>query len=282
MDHTNIIADSGSTKTDWMVVRGETVIRSVSTKGMNPYFQSYDEIRDEIERVLMPEIKDLPVDTVYFYGAGCVFGKAGTMWRALSSCMPFPEIHVYSDLLAAAHSTCGHKAGIACIIGTGSNSCFYDGHEIVKNIPPLGFILGDEGSGAMLGRMLVGDVLKGIISKPLQDAFFERFRMTQADILDQVYQKPFPNRFLASLSPFLHDHSDEPEIRRIIAGGFHSFLTRNVMQYDYEEYPVNFVGSIARHYEAILRETAAAIGLRTGEIAESPAKGLIGYYNNAR
>jgi N-acetylglucosamine kinase-like BadF-type ATPase len=281
MDHAVLIADSGSTKTDWLLVRGGSLIRSTSAKGLNPYFQSCEEIRNEMERLLTSEMmKDMTVDAVYFYGAGCVFDRADVVRSALSSCLSCAEIHVYSDLLAAAHSTCGRRAGIACIMGTGSNSCFYDGHAIVKNIPPLGFILGDEGSGAMLGRMLASDVLKGIISAPLRDAFFERFRMTQADILDQVYQKPCPNRFLASLSPFLHDHSEEPEIRRIVSDAFRSFLTRNVMRYDCENYPVNFVGSIAARYEAILRETASALGLpRVGEIAESPAGGLIRYYN---
>lgn len=279
MAHTNLIADSGSTKTDWLVVREGAVVRSMYTKGMNPYFQSYEEIQKEIETVLAPEIKDLSVDAVHFYGAGCVFDKADIMWKAISSCIS-SEIHIYSDLLAAAHSTCGHEAGIACIIGTGSNSCFYDGREIKKNISPLGFILGDEGGGAMLGRILVSDVLKGILSKPLQDAFFERFRMTHADILDRVYKKPFPNRFLASLSPFLHEHLNEPEIRQIVINGFNSFLTRNVMQYDYEEYCVNFVGSVAYHYEGILRETVEAAGICVGKIMKNPVEGLIDYYNN--
>lgn len=279
MAHTNLIADSGSTKTDWLVVRGGAVIRSMCTKGMNPYFQSYEEIQMEIETVLAPEIKDLSVDAVYFYGAGCVFDKADIMWKAISSCIP-SEIYVYSDLLAAAHSTCGHEAGIACIIGTGSNSCFYDGRKIKKNISPLGFILGDEGGGAMLGRILASDVLKGILSKPLQDAFFERFRMTHAEILDRVYKKPFPNRFLASLSPFLHEHLDEPEIRQIVINSFNSFLTRNVMQYDYKEYRANFVGSVAYHYEGILRETSEAAGIHVGKIIKNPIEGLIDYYNN--
>jgi N-acetylglucosamine kinase-like BadF-type ATPase len=183
-------------------------------------------------------------------------------------------------LLAVAHSTCGHEAGIACIIGTGSNSCFYDGREIVRNISPLGFILGDEGGGATLGRILVSDVLKGILSKPLQDAFFERFGLTQADILDHVYKKPFPNRFLASLSPFLYDHLDEPEIRLIVANSFNSFLTRNVMQYDYTEYAANFAGSVACHYQEILRETAETVGVRVGKITKNPIRGLVDFYNS--
>jgi N-acetylglucosamine kinase-like BadF-type ATPase len=249
---------------------------------MNPYFQSYDEIRREIETALSPEMKGLAIDAVYFYGAGCVFEKAEAMRKAISYAIPSAEIRVYSDLLAAAHGTCGHQAGIACILGTGSNSCFYDGREIVKNVSPAGFILGDEGSGAMLGRMLASDVLKGILSVRLRDAFFERFRITEAEILDHVYRKPFPNRFLAGLSPFVHDHQDEPEVRQIVIRSFHSFLTRNVMQYDCRKYAVNFVGSVAYCYEEILRETASAAGIRTGRIVKSPVSGLVEYYNHLK
>ena len=279
MTCTNLIADSGSTKTDWLVVRGGTVVRSVCTKGMNPYFQSYEEIQKEIETALAPEIKGVSVDAVYFYGAGCVFDQADVVRRAISSRVPSPSIRICSDLLAAAHSTCGHEAGIACILGTGSNSCFYDGRRIVANIPPLGFILGDEGGGAMLGRILVSDVLKGVLSKPLRDAFFERFRMTQADILDRVYKGPFPNRFLASLSPFLHERLDEPEIRRIVADSFKSFLSRNVMRYEYRKYAVNFVGSVAYYYGEILREAVEMLGIRAGKIMKNPLEGLVDYYH---
>jgi N-acetylglucosamine kinase-like BadF-type ATPase len=277
-----LIADSGSTKTDWVVVRGGEVVRSVCTKGMNPYFQSCDEIRREVETTLSPEIEDLAVDVVCFYGAGCVFDGVGAMRKAISCAIPSAEIHVYSDLLAAAHSTCGHQAGIACILGTGSNSCFYDGREIVKNVSPAGFILGDEGSGAMLGRMLASDVLKGILSGRLRDAFFERFRITEAEILDRVYRKPFPNRFLAGLSPFLHDHQEEPEVRQIAIRSFYSFLTRNVMQYEWRKYAANFVGSVAYCYQAILREAAAMAGIRIGRIVKSPVNGLVEYYNSLK
>jgi N-acetylglucosamine kinase-like BadF-type ATPase len=288
MTYTNLIADSGTTKTDWLIVRRGAVVDSIRTKGMNPYFQSYEEICGEIRDVLLPEIKagfvndgtadGTSVDTICFYGAGCVFDRAEMMREALSACISAREIHIYSDLLAAAHSTCGREAGIACILGTGSNSCFYDGEKIVKNIPPLGYILGDEGGGVMLGRTLVSDVLKEILPLSLRNTFFERFHITQADILEQVYGKPLPNRFLAGFSPFLQEHRDEPEIRRILVDGFNSFFTRNVKQYDYKKYAVNFVGSIAYHYEEILRETAESAGIRVGEIIKNPMKGLADYY----
>ena len=277
-----LIADSGTTKTDWCVVENGAPISSICTKGMNPYFQSFEDMRDEIERVLVPQLDGISVDEVYFYGAGCVFDRVEIVRAAISSCMKNPDINVYSDLLAAAHSTCGNEAGIACIIGTGSNSCFYDGETIVRNIPPLGFILGDEGGGATLGRLLVGDILKEILPEYIKNAFFERFKLTQEDILDCTYRRPFPNRFLASLSPFLSEHIAVREMHAIVFNSFVSFLARNVMQYDYENYAANFVGSVAYHYKEVLMEAAEAVKVRVGRISKSPMSGLIDYYNMER
>ena len=274
-----LIADSGTTKTDWSIVEDGSLLNTVCTKGMNPYFQTREEIKEEIGNILIPQINGVSVDAVYFYGAGCVFDKADVMHDAISSCIKASEINIYSDLLAAVHSTCGREAGIACIIGTGSNSCFYDGQKIEKNVPPLGYVLGDEGSGAMLGRLLVGDVLKEILPGYLRSAFFERFKLTQADILDCVYKRPFPNRFLASLSPFLYENIDAPEIRVIVVNSFLSFLRRNVMQYDYKRYTANFVGSVAYYYKDLLLETAETLKVRVGKISKSPMNGLIDYHN---
>ena len=308
MAHIILIADSGTTKTDWSIINDGHHVDTIRTKGMNPYFQAFREIREEIEEVLIPEIyasfkkyaysqidgisesddlsmefeievNNISVDAVYFYGAGCVFDKADIIRDAISNCMKDAEINVYSDLLAAAHSTCGHEAGIACIMGTGSNSCFYDGQSIVKNVPPLGYILGDEGGGVTLGRLLVSDVMKGILPKILRDKFFEYFKLTQADILDNVYKRPFPNRFLAGLSPFLSDHIYLPEIRAIVVNSFISFFNRNVVQYDYEKYDVNFVGSIAYYYKDILMEVAEKLNVRIGKIFISPMRGLVEYHN---
>ena len=270
-----LIADSGSTKTDWGVVKDGTLVSLICTKGLNPYFLSFEEIRDEIEKVLVPQLMGVSVDKVCFYGAGCVFDNVDTVHNAISSCMKTSDINVYSDLLAAAHSTCGSEAGIACIMGTGSNSCFYDGQEIVKNIPPLGFILGDEGGGATLGRLLISDILKEILPQHIIDAFFEKYNITQAEILDRVYKQPFPNRFLAGFSPFLSEHIDVPEIRAIILKNFVSFFTRNVMHYDYRNYAVNFVGSVAYHYRDVLEEAAKATDIRIGKILKKPMDGLI-------
>ena len=280
MTNTKLIADSGTTKTDWIVLKEDQALQTIRTKGLNPYFQSYESIREELEQTLLPQLKESDIDAVYFYGAGCVFDKVDLMCEAIATALSPQEINVYTDLLAAAHSTCGDEACIACILGTGSNSCFYDGKEIVKNIPPLGYILGDEGGAAMMGRMLASDVLKEILPKPLRDAFYERFQLTQADILEHVYRKPYPNRFLASLSPFLQEHKDTPEIHQLITNSFTSFLSRNVMQYDYRKYPAHFVGSIAHYYKEILTETASTLGVHVGKITQAPIEGLVEYYKN--
>jgi len=297
-----LIADSGTTKTDWSVVNDYLLAGSIQTKGMNPYFQSCEEIMEEIRTVLIPQLKILltdntskegdnycvnsisrvdgiSVDEVYFYGAGCVFDKVDIMRDSISSCIKNSEIHVYSDLLAAAHSTCGLEAGIACIMGTGSNSCFYDGQQIIKNVPPLGFILGDEGGGATLGRLLVSDILKEMMPKYLRDAFFERYKLTQAEILNNVYKLPFPNRFLASFSPFLYEFIDVPEIKEIVFKSFISFIKRNVMQYDYEKYTANFVGSVAYHFKDVLVEATETQKVRVGRIFKSPMSELVNYHN---
>lgn len=181
-------------------------------------------------------------------------------------------------MLAAARGLCGHEAGIACVLGTGSNSCYYDGKEIVNNISPLGFILGDEGSGAVLGKLLVGDMLKNQLPAALKEEFMKQFDLTAAEIIDRVYRQPFPNRFLASLSPFMVQHLEEPAIHSLVLNSFIAFLRRNVMQYDYRKYPVHFIGSIAYCYKNILQEAAAETGISLGKILRSPMEGLIQYH----
>ena len=181
-------------------------------------------------------------------------------------------------MLAAARSVCGHEAGIACILGTGSNSCFYNGKEIEANVSPLGFILGDEGSGAVLGKLFIGDLLKNQLPAGLKEKFLERYQLTPADIIDRVYRKPFPNRFLATLSPFISEHITIPEVRQLVKQSFKAFLVRNVMQYDYQHYAVGFNGSVAWYYRDILEEALSETGLKMGIIIKAPMEGLLKYH----
>lgn len=274
-----LIADSGSTKTDWcMVENGETILR-FKTKGINPFFQTEGEIQKEIETGLLPGLNGIQPAAIYFYGAGCAFPEKNEMIRrAINRYLP-ASVEVGSDLLAAARALCGNRPGIACILGTGSNSCQYDGKEILKSISPLGFILGDEGSGAVLGKLLIGDVLKDQLPAALKEQFLAEYALTPALIMDRVYRQPFPNRFLAGFSPFISAHLDEPAIWELATRSFMAFFTRNVMQYDYLELPVHFVGSVAWHYQIMLKDIAFNLGIRPGTIIQSPMDGLIAYHS---
>ena len=277
-----LIADSGSTKTDWCVVENGQPIQQISTKGINPFFQSEEEISNEIATSLLPQLKTNALDAVYFYGAGCGFpDKIAMIHRAITKHLQIKrEVEVNTDMLAVAHGLCQHEAGIACIMGTGSNSCYYDGKQIVSNVSPLGFILGDEGSGAVLGKLLVGDILKNQMTPELKEKFLKQFSLTPADIIDRVYRKPFPNRFLASLSPFLAQNIDEPCIHALVLGSFKSFLKRNVMQYEnFRNSKVHFIGSVAFYYKTILAEAAQEMNIQLGTIIKSPMEGLIKYHS---
>ncbi len=277
-----LIADSGSTKTDWCVVENGQPIQQISTKGINPFFQSEEEISNEIATSLLPQLKTNALDAVYFYGAGCGFpDKIAMVHRAITKHLQIKrEVEVNTDMLAVAHGLCQHEAGIACIMGTGSNSCYYDGKQIVSNVSPLGFILGDEGSGAVLGKLLVGDILKNQMTPELKEKFLKQFGLTPADIIDHVYRKPFPNRFLASLSPFLAQNIDEPCIHALVLGSFKSFLKRNVMQYEnFRNSKVHFIGSVAFYYKTILAEAAQEMNIQLGTIIKSPMEGLIKHHS---
>ena len=275
---TILIADGGSTKTDWTIVAGNQEIDRIKTRGINPFFQTEEEISAEIRDNLIPRIKKYDsIEAVYFYGAGCAFPEK-ILRRSVTHYLPVP-VEVGSDLLAAARALCGHSPGIACILGTGSNSCLYDGKDIVNNISPLGFILGDEGSGAVLGKLLVGDVLKNQLPVALQEVFFAESGLTPAIIMEKVYKQPFPNRFLASLSPFLLRHIEEPAIYNLVSNSFRAFFARNVMQYDCRDHPVHLIGSIAWYYQAILKDVAREFGLRLGTIVQSPVQGLVRYHS---
>lgn len=275
-----LIADSGSTKTDWCVVEQGQLVRQIFTKGTNPFFQSEEEISNEIATALLPQLGSTAFEEVHFYGAGCAFpDKIESVRRAIASHLEVSEeIEVSTDMLAAARGLCGHRPGIACIMGTGSNSCYYDGKEIVSNVSPLGFILGDEGSGAVLGKLLVGNLLKNQMPAGMKEKFLKQFDLTPADIIDRVYRQPFPNRFLASLSPFLAQNIDVPAVRELVLNSFKAFLKRNVMQYDYEHAPVHFIGSVAFHYKEVLAQAAEEMGVRLGTILKSPMEGLIRYH----
>jgi N-acetylglucosamine kinase-like BadF-type ATPase len=227
----------------------------------------------------MPQLDGYEPERIFFYGAGCAYPEAISRMRgALESLFNTRNIEINSDLLAAARALCGHEEGIACILGTGSNSCYYNGKEIVDNIPPLGFILGDEGSGATLGKQLVNGCLKRQFSQEICTKFLEQYNLDMAKILEKVYREPMPGRFLASLAPFLLENRKNPEIHNMLVKSFVAFFQHNSMAYRKSWLPIHFVGGIAVAFQDEVKVAAESLGLSIGKILESPMNGLIEFH----
>lgn len=274
-----LISDSGSTKTDWVLLEGNAVLLRVKTQGFNPTQQSCEDIADVLAKELKPQLDGREPDEIFFYGAGCAYEEADSrMRKALETLFVTRKIEINSDLLAAARALCGREEGIACILGTGSNSCYYNGREIVDNIPPLGFILGDEGSGATLGRQLVNGCLKRQFSGEICTRFFEQYNLDVAKILEKVYREPMPGRFLASLAPFLYENRRNPQIHKMLVENFVIFFKHNSMAYRRSWLPIHFVGGIATSFQEEVKVAAESLGLSIGNIVESPMKGLIEFH----
>ncbi len=274
-----LLADGGSTKVDWRLVEGTKEIKQISTKGANPFFRSREDISEEIKKVINPVLNGHTIDSVHFFGAGCASPEKNKIVRdAIADNIKTSHIEVNSDLVAAAKGLCGTKKGIACILGTGSNSCFYDGEEIVENVSPLGYVLGDEGSGAVLGRLFLGACLKNQLTKGLKEKFLKEFHLTPATILDMVYRQPLANRFLASLSPFLIENIHDKTVYDLVYNAFKDFFVKNVMQYDYKNNDVHFTGSVAYYYKDLVRKVGTDLNIKVGIISQSPMEGLIRYY----
>ncbi len=271
-----LIADSGSTKTEWCVSCDGEVIWRMTTQGINPFHQSAEEITDIVQDMAGQLPDKGTVRHIEFYGAGCALPeKKGIVARVLQNVLSeCTHVYVSSDLEGAARSVCQGKPGIACILGTGSNSCQFDGERIVANTPCLGYILGDEGSGAVLGRTLVGDCLKGQLPPHLCQAFFAECGLDQATLLERVYCQPLANRFLAGLTPFLSRHRAEPSVHTLLVNEFTRFFRRNVLAYD-TSLPVHFVGSVAYHFSEEVAEAARSLGLTMGRIVKAPMDGLV-------
>lgn len=274
-----LIADSGSTKTKWCIADEKNTYKTFLTSGINPYYQSAEEIENDFLLSLKPELGAFSVDKCFYYGAGCnTDANKAIISKAIQMILPEIEVEVYTDLMGAARALFLDQPGIACILGTGSNSCYYDGVEIRENVSPLGFILGDEGSGAVLGRLLVGDCLKNQLPEWLRDKFLDEYELTPALIMDQVYRKSFPNRFLAKFAPFMAEHLDEPIIFNQVYDSFDAFISRNVLQYNLEELLVGFSGSVAENFKDVLEIVAAERDIKLGPVFADPMPGLIEYH----
>ena len=274
-----LVADSGSTKTDWLLLDEEYGNSEFHTTGINPVRDSSSIITNVLMDELVPYIPSAcEVSKVHFYGAGCMDPYRSELIKILKDIFPNAEITAESDLLGAARALCGKDPGIVCILGTGSNSGLYDGKHIINNISPLGFILGDEGSGAVLGRTLIGNLIKGDMPSGLLEDFLDFFHLTIPEIIDKVYRKPCPNLFLASLVPFIQHHREIPQIHDMLVSSFRQFITRNVCHYGHREMPVNFVGSIAHTFKRELSESIEAEGLILGEIIQHPIQNMAKFH----
>ena len=274
-----LIAESGSTRTEWALVEDNHLVQRVFTEGLNPFFQTRREISRSVRLGLPESFFKKKLDQVYYYGAGCSsYEKKNILGASLVAQFKTP-IQVESDLLAAARGLFKCEAGIACILGTGSNSCFYDGKIIVKNVKAAGYILGDEGSGAVLGKLFLADLLKGLAPKELANEFHEKFRISVNDVMESVYNLPFPNRFLGTIAYFLGDYMDNEYVYNLLTNNLRSFFNRNVCKYDYINYPIRFVGSLAYAYPDILQEVAQEFGVEIDVIEETPMNGLIEFHS---
>jgi len=276
-----LIADGGSTKSAWTLLKSDgTVSGRLVTAGINPVHAADKSLYDAMANV-KPLLGDIVPDKIFYYGAGCMPHLSGRVKEAIAATTgtATSEIDVESDLLGAARALLVHKPGIVCILGTGSNSALYDGEKITSNIPALGYILGDEGSGAVLGRRLVGDVLKQVFPPVLCKAFFHETGLTTAEIIDRVYRRPEPNSFLASLVPFLSRHIERPHVRHLVTRELLEFMSRNVARYPgYEKKEIACCGSIAANFTPQLHRAAYVAGCTISRIEASPMDGLIAYH----
>lgn len=272
-----LTADGGSTKCDWAVVDDKSV-RYLSTCGLNPFACDDGTIARILDCELMPGVDAARIEAVYFYGAGCIFDGAERIARALGGRFVRARIEVESDMAGAARALYGNRSGIVAILGTGSNSCLYDGRRIVSNVPPLGYILGDEGSGANIGRTVVADILKGLAGDNVREMLYEECQTSYARIIEHVYRQPEANRYLAGFARFAARHLDLPPIRSAVERSFDSFIGRNLMQYPVGEYPIGFVGSVAHFFREPLERALARRSLRPQAILHRPIGALAQYH----
>lgn len=271
-----IIADAGSTKISWAIQKSPTEWFIIRTSGINPLTAPDDMIACRLADELLPAIEHQIPSEIIYYGAGCIPTVTGRMARLLSDATGCKNVTVASDMLGAARSLCGHRPGIACILGTGSNSCYYDGHDIADSVPPLGYILGDEGSGAVLGRRFISDLLKRQLPEEIKQQFEKRFGLSASDIIDRTYRQPEANKFLASFVPFIKEFACVSEINRLVTDEFTLFLKRNIAAYP--NLPVNFTGSIAANFKEQLTQALQSCGMTLGKIEPNPINGMIDFH----
>lgn len=279
-ENIKVIAESSSTRTEWALVQGDTIIGHAYTEGLNPFFQTRREISHIIRLGLPAEFFKRRWSHVYYYGAGCSSPEKNKIVESSLVAQFKTPVSVDSDLVGATRGLLVHEPGLACILGTGSNSCLYDGKEIVQRVRSGGYILGDEGSGAAMGRLFVGDILKGLAPVDLRDKFVEEFGVTADMVMDEVYNNPHANRNLRNYSFFLADHLDDEYVYNLVYNEFVRFFERTILQYDYKSYPLCFVGSVACKYSEVLLSVAGRYGANIKKIVRASMPGLVAFHAN--
>jgi glucosamine kinase len=277
-----LIADSGATKAEWCLVNNGKK-KTIFTQGISPYFLPTDAIISLLRTELLPKVKTDP-DVIYYYGTGCANKEnAKSVQKALKTVFPGAKIQVNTDLMAAARAVCGNEKGIACILGTGSNSCYYNGRTIVKNSPGLGYVLGDEGSGAYLGKKVIQYYLYNTFDEDLRARFDAKFVTNTVEILDSVYKQPLPNRYLAGYTMFLAENRGHYMIENIIEDGLNDFYFQHLCKYaEVWKYPVSFVGSVADGFKDVLLQLCNSYEFDMGKILKNPMQGLVQYHQQKK
>jgi len=274
-----LIADSGATKAEWCLIKNGKK-QTLFTQGISPYFLSQEQISALVQSELADKLKNRDIDQLFYYGTGCSNpGNAALVKKALLKVFPTANVSVNTDLMAAARAVCGHEKGIACILGTGSNSCYFNGRKIIKNSPGLGYVLGDEASGAYLGKKVLQYYLYNTFDEDLRARFDARFVTTAAEILDNVYKKPLPNRYLATFTLFLAENRGHYMIENIIEDGLNDFFFQHLCKYaEIWKYPVSFVGSVADGFSDVIKDLCRSYEFQLGTIMKNPMEGLVRYH----
>jgi glucosamine kinase len=276
----SLIADSGATKAEWVLINdGEK--KTLFTQGISPYFLNTEQVADLVQNELAKKLKNVIVEDIHYYGTGCANPEnAKSIKKALHKVFPQANCNVNTDLMAAARAVCGHEKGIACILGTGSNSCYYNGKSIVKNSPGIGYVLGDEGSGAYLGKKVIQYYLYNTFDEDLRARFDAKFVTNGVEILDNVYKKPLPNRYLATFTMFLAENRGHYMIENIIEDGLNDFFFQHLCKYnEVWKYPVSFVGSVADGFKDVIQQLCNSYEFELGTILKNPMQGLVKYHN---
>ena len=280
MPEVKLIADCGATKGEWCLINNGKK-KTIITQGISPYFLSTEQIIDLLQKELKPKLKNIEVGEVFYYGTGCANPtNVKSVKKAISKVFAGAKIEVTHDLMAAARALCGREKGVACILGTGSNSCYYDGKRIVKNSPGLGYVLGDEGSGAYLGRKVIQYYLYGTFDYELRGRFDLTYTTNAAEILENVYKKPLPNRYLAGFAKFLAENRGHYMIENIIEDGINDFFFNHLCKYrETWTMPVHFAGSIAFGFKDVVQQLCNSYEFELGKVLKNPMEGLVAYHS---